>query len=169
MPLLPRGFAITRLRHARRAADRLALLDVRQILGTQTRRAGREWDGDGRPVRRYATVAAIVGLVLLAVWARDDAKLRIVVEGGRVQMEPAWIRLRIRVEPDALNRALTVALIGDGFETSSLEQLEGDRARITRWIEYKDVPAGVYAVVAEVYRPPEQAWHAEAEVTVISR
>ena len=109
-------------------------------------------------------------LVLLAfLHSNTGERLRIVVESGTYQFAPATVRLRIRVEPDAANRALAVGLISDGYETSSLEQLSGAQAPITRWVEYHDIPAGVYAVVATVHRPDADPWRAATAVTVVGQ
>jgi len=102
---------------------------------------------------RALPLVLIVGAAYFLVWANlEHNKLKITVESGRILFEPAYIRLRVRVEPDPQNRALAMGIVGDSFETSSLEQLEGDRARITRWVDYKDVPAGDYTAVAQLLR-----------------
>lgn len=74
------------------------------------------------------------------------------VEGGPIKTEPAYVRLRVRVEPDPANRWLTVMIVSEGFGRSSVEQLEGDRSPRTRWIDYPDVPAGDYQAEAVVER-----------------
>ena len=118
--------------------------------------------------RARILTAAIFALSVLAYLARaDDAKVRIVIESSLTQFEPAFVRLRIRVEPDPANRALILALISDGFETSSLEQLAGSSAPITRWWQVKGVPAGEYQIVAEVYRPSAKNWRAQQALTVL--
>ena len=107
-----------------------------------------------------------IGACLVVSLLVRPQNLSVTVEGARIQFEPGYVRLRIRVTPDTQNRALTIGLVSPAFERSSLEQLEGERAPVTRWVEYKDIPAGDYAVVAEVYRPPDEPWHAEDWLTV---
>lgn len=113
----------------------------------------------------------VLSLILAWLWvllvARQHATLRVIVEGGHVRAAPAWIRLRVQVAPDPLNRWLTVAIVSDGFGRSSLEQLDGARAPRTRWVEYPDVPAGVYTVQAIVARPPQRPWRAHAGFQVV--
>src|SRR3990167_4997924 len=70
--------------------------------------------------------------------------------GARVQFEPGVVRVRVRVVPHAVNRGVTVAAISEGFTRSSYEQLDGLQAPITRWIEWRDVPAGEYDVIAHL-------------------
>jgi len=101
--------------------------------------------------------------------ATAGEKVRVTVEGAIMQFEPASVRLRIRVEPDAENRALTVAVLSEGYERSSLEQLDGADAPISRWITYKGIPAGDYEAVAVVYRPNADNWRAAAVFKVLGR
>ena len=123
-------------------------------------------------LRLYLLIPICLTILVLA-WlfaaAVQDARLRIAVEGGYYQMEPAWIRVRVSVDPDAANRGLLVAAISDGFETSSYEQLEGTASPLTRWKTFKDVPAGTYALIARVDRGHALTWYARTSVTVIGR
>lgn len=122
------------------------------------------------PALRASVLLLLLGAVWLALSAlANEPRLQINVEGGRYVFEPASIRLRIRVEPDAENRALTVALLSEGYETSSLEELHGVRAARTRWVEYKAVPAGSYDVEAVVHRPSARAWRASGRLVVLAR
>lgn len=116
-----------------------------------------------------AVLLTVGALVWLASVALQDAKLRIAVEGAKIQFEPGYIRLRVRVEPEKANRGLMVAAISDGFETSSYEQLEGNRSPRTRWFTFRDVPAGEYAIIARVDRGAEPVWYARTALTVLAR
>lgn len=98
----------------------------------------------------------------------EDRKLQIAVESGRISFEPAFVRLRIRVEPHPENRALAVGIVSDSFETSSFEQLDGGSAR-TRWREFRDVPAGEYAAFAHLVRSDGSEAVAQDTITVIGR
>ena len=111
-------------------------------------------------------IVAVLWFLLSAV--RDD-RLRVTVENARIQFEPGYIRVRVRVEPDPQNRALAIGLVGPEFETSSLEELPGDRARITRWVSYRDIPAGEYAVLAEVLRADGSTTLAQDRLQVLGR
>lgn len=113
-----------------------------------------------------------VGILLVmagSVLCASESSLAVVVEGGHFFREPAWIRVRIRVERDTANRGLTVAALSEGFERHSYEQLDGTIARRTRWVEWPDVPAGEYLVVAQVHRGPLPPWRATTRFTVIAR
>lgn len=98
----------------------------------------------------------------------NEPRVQIHVESG-FQFEPAYVKLKVRVIPHKENRGLTVALVSEGYERSSLEELSGDQAPITRWIEYRDIPSGEYAVIAILQRPPERPILARDRLTVLSR
>lgn len=115
---------------------------------------------------RACPLLIIVAAIYFLLTAVRDDKLRIAVEGGRIQWEPATVRLRIRVEPDKANRALAVGIDSGEFGRSSAFTLEGERAQRTVWIEYRDVPAGEYVVRAEVYRPSAEPWYASETLTI---
>jgi hypothetical protein len=55
---------------------------------------------------------------------------------------PALLRVRVRVEPNAANRTLTITADSDGYYRSSLIELEGDTSEKTFFVEFKQVPAG---------------------------
>lgn len=108
-------------------------------------------------------------VALLTVPLQAEEPLRITVESARFQFEPAYIRLRIRVDPHRENRALTVGIVSANFETSTLEVLEGHRAPISRWREFKDVPAGEYEAISELVRSDGSTTLARATFRVIGR
>lgn len=101
------------------------------------------------PYHTAVALVATVWLWLLLALA-TSAPVAIVVEGGTVKSEPAYVRLRVRVDPAPANRLLTVSIVSDGFSRASDEQLEGDRSPRSRWVEYHDVPAGSYMAHAMV-------------------
>ena len=63
---------------------------------------------------------------------------------------PALLRVRVRVEPNAANRTLTITADSDGYYRSSLIELEGDTSEKTFFVEFKRVPAGQYQLSAVV-------------------
>lgn len=66
-------------------------------------------------------------------------------------------------------RDLTIAMVSDGFERSSLEELDGDLAPLVRWFDYPGVPAGEYDIVAVVHRPGAHPWRAESRINVLGQ
>ena len=120
-------------------------------------------------VRQWAASGLLV-FVLAYVYYATEATLRVTVEGEHFRFEPATIRVRVTVEPDAQNRYLIMALNdGDVTVGRSDEELRGAAAPRTRWREFKSVPAGEYAAVAVVHRADRSELQARAAVTVLSR
>lgn len=110
----------------------------------------------------------LLALAVLAIAAQDQRPVVVSVR-GHIFAEPAFIVVKTRVEPHDGNRGLWVSLVSDGFETSSYEQLSGRRARITRWHEFKDVPAGAYEVRADLARQPSGRFSDRVSVFVVGR
>lgn len=103
-------------------------------------------------------LCAVAALLAMAPTATEP--VAIVVEHGYFKSEPAYVRLKVRVEPDAANRLLRVTIDApDSYRRAGDETLPGARAPRTRWVEFKEVPAGVYTVTADVERGPESPWH----------
>ena len=102
-------------------------------------------------------------------WSIDDpGRVRITVEGPQYQFEPGHFRLRISVEPDPANRDLTVTAISEMFARSSYEHLDGVHSPRTRWLEYHNIPAGQYVVIATVDRGTEPSWEDRAFTSVLT-
>jgi hypothetical protein len=95
----------------------------------------------------------IVGFVGLAALPVDgDQRLTIAVSPAQ-SFAPAFLRVRIRVDPNAENRSLEVIADSGDFYRSSEIQLEGNRSPATFQIELRDVPEGEYRVLG-VLRDP---------------
>ena len=122
--------------------------------------------------RLHLLVPVCLTVLVLAAAARavlEDAKIRLTVEGARVQFEPGVVRLRIRIEPDPENRGVSVGIVAPAFEASSWEDLPGERAAKTRWRVYTGIPAGEYLAVATVFRSSRRDWHTTAPFTILPR
>lgn len=66
---------------------------------------------------------------------------------------PAQVNVIVHIPRQADNRLLRVTLDSGGFYRSSDVPLEGDRAAVQHVLAWRDVVAGTYEVVAEVYGP----------------
>jgi hypothetical protein len=86
----------------------------------------------------------------------------------RFAMAPATIRVMVVVEPHAANRMLRVALDGDGMFSSSDIALEGEGEKRVHELYFKSVPAGSYAIVAEVLAAHAVRGSAVERLNVIS-
>ena len=119
---------------------------------------------------RASGLLLLVGGLWLALAGFSNEPVSIAVEGARYQYEPATVRLRVRVEPNAANRELDVALWSGGERAyGSRGQLDGEKASITRWVAYKDVQAGEYIATATVFRQGAEPVQGRSKLTVLGR
>ncbi|HEX7796951.1 MAG TPA: hypothetical protein VF456_21460 [Vicinamibacterales bacterium] len=65
-------------------------------------------------------------------------------------LAPAYLRVRMTVEPNAVNRTVVVVAESDGYYRSSEMPLEGERGPRTLFLEFRGVPSGDYQVRAVV-------------------
>jgi hypothetical protein len=93
------------------------------------------------------TTALLLALSVTGTRAQDP--VRIAVSPAHA-FAPAFLRIRVRVEPNAGNRALTIMANSEGYYRSSLIQLEGETNARTFFVEFKEVPAGEYKLSAVV-------------------
>ena len=114
-----------------------------------------------------SALVILLVFVWLALSGLESNKARITVESGYYHTDPATVRLRVRVEPDAENRFVFVEAVSAGFSRASAEPLDGIKAPPTYWFEWKGIPAGDYAVIATVERGRSRAWQAQAAFVVL--
>ena len=89
----------------------------------------------------------ICGLLALAAMpAGAGGQLKMTVSPAH-SFAPAVLRIRVSIEPNAVNRSLEVIADGDQFYRSSEIQLDGDHSPATFNLEMRDLPAGDYRVV----------------------
>jgi hypothetical protein len=93
------------------------------------------------------TTALLLALGAIGTRAQDPVRM---VASPSFAFAPAWLRIRVSVEPNAANRTLTIAAESDGYYRSSLIELEGDSGPQTYFVEFKHVPAGAYELSAVV-------------------
>lgn len=67
-----------------------------------------------------------------------------------VSVAPATVGIRVRVPPEADNRALEIVLDSENFYRSSRLELDGDRAPLVSTLRVGSLPAGTYVVTAAV-------------------
>ena len=100
-----------------------------------------------RVTTRVMTMALLLALSVTATRAQDP--VRIAVSPAHA-FAPAFLRIRVSVEPNAANRALTIIANSEGYYRSSLIGLEGETRARTFFVEFKQVPAGEYKLSAVV-------------------
>lgn len=104
----------------------------------------------GKSVRLVLCLSSLVSLASLAPVSASsgDIDLRVRPLVGRA---PAYVSATIHVSAAADNRLLRVTLDSEGFYRSSDVQLDGDRAPVQHSLVWRDVSAGTYDVIVELY------------------
>ena len=98
--------------------------------------------------RGFLIVAAAI---LVGAAVPSNATDRVAIRlNGYYFFEPATVRLVVTVEPDKANRLLRIQADGDQFFRSTELSLEGLAEKRIHTVEFKNLPAGSYAVRAEV-------------------
>jgi hypothetical protein len=103
-------------------------------------------------VTRWILATTLIAAALTATAVRTDAAADVVElrVRGRYLVAPATVRILVVVEPDAANRTLRVEMDGDLMFRASARRLEGAAEKRLHEIEFRDVPAGQYRVLAAV-------------------
>jgi len=94
-------------------------------------------------------MTTVLLLALGATGTRAEDPVRIAVSPA-FAFAPAFLRIRVRVEPNAANRSLTITANSEGYYRSSFIALEGETSARTFFVEFKQVPAGEYQLSAVV-------------------
>jgi hypothetical protein len=106
----------------------------------------------GEAAMKRVTTRVMMAVLLLALGATGpEAQEPVrIAASPTFAFAPALVRVRVRVEPNAANRTLTITADSDGYYRSSLIELEGDTSERTFFVEFKRVPAGQYQLSAVV-------------------
>lgn len=98
--------------------------------------------------RRAVIVAAIVVSPLVTdLGAVSRVHIRV---WPATSMAPTSFTVRVMIEPHGANRWIKVTAESETYFGSSEGQLEGERGSRLRVVQFRDVPAGTYAVRAVV-------------------
>ena len=92
-------------------------------------------------------VFGIVAASASVVGAKELVSIRVT---PAVAFAPADLNIRIRVEPDANNRAMAVIADSETYYRSSTVELDGDRAPATTNVRFRSLPPGEYEVTVSV-------------------
>ena len=118
----------------------------------------------GLRVFAAAAIAAIVASQAGTINAQEgDLSVQ---ASPTVMAEPGSVRLLIRLERDAANRALMVEVDSLDLFRSSLVSLDGAAAPAVHWLRFGSLPAGEYEVTVTVYRNDESSSIARSEFLV---
>jgi hypothetical protein len=96
-------------------------------------------------VKKALAIFGLVGLTALTVNGREAVTITV---SPAQAFAPATLRVVVRIEPNATNRALTIVADGESFFRSSEVSLEGDLAPKIVQMPFPNVPGGNYDVYA---------------------
>jgi hypothetical protein len=116
-----------------------------------------------------ALVAIVVVLAAAGAGATAPDKTRepSILADPPVSSEPGWVELKIRIDPEAADRTLTVELDTGEFFRSSQIPLNGAQSLSTYWIRFDDLPAGNYIARVALERNDGAPLTAESTFRVI--
>jgi hypothetical protein len=87
----------------------------------------------------------------------------------RISLEPAVVRVMVRIPSNPDNRSLSVELDGEDYYRNSTMQLDGDGEPITRVLGYQSIPSGTYTVTVKVTDRKGRSTRAEYNFQVLGR
>jgi hypothetical protein len=87
----------------------------------------------------------------------------------RIGVEPAVVRVMVRIASNPDNRTLTVELDGGDYYRNSTMQLDGDGEPVTREVAYQSIPSGEYTVTVKVKDRQGRTTKAEYSFQVLGR
>ena len=103
-----------------------------------------------------AHLVAVLMATVLLLWAflrialGASPALDLFVRPGPFASAPATLHVEVRLVPHASDRVLSVVMDSGDYYRASLESLVGEQSpRLYSW-RWRDVPAGVYKVIAAV-------------------
>jgi hypothetical protein len=91
--------------------------------------------------------AALLGAAVTRSIAADLVAIRL---NGHYFAEPATVMITVAIEPDQANRTLRVEADGDSLFRSTEVSLNGLAEKRLHTVEFKNLPAGLYELRAEV-------------------
>ena len=90
-------------------------------------------------------VFLLAGIFVLVAPIRGNESLKMSVLPTQ-SLAPAYLRVRVTVEPNEVNRTVVVAAESADYYRSSEMPLEGDQGPRTLFFEFRGVPSGTYQV-----------------------
>lgn len=86
-----------------------------------------------------------------------------------VSFAPAKLAIVVRVSPNPDARALVVLMDGEDYARSSVIPMNGAEAPVTNRLEWRDVPAGHYEIIARLLGTTKVLASTTTQVTVEGR
>jgi hypothetical protein len=88
---------------------------------------------------------ALLTVFLAVAPINGTASLKMNVSPAQ-SLAPAYLRVRVTVEPDVVNRTVVVVAESADYYRSSEMPLEGDQGPRTLFFEFRGVPSGDYQI-----------------------
>jgi hypothetical protein len=92
---------------------------------------------------RLALLLTGVFVAVAPIHGTDSLKMSV---SPAQSLAPAYLRVRVTVEPNAVNRTVAVVAESDDYFRSSEMPLEGDQGPRTLFFEFRGVPSGDYQI-----------------------
>jgi hypothetical protein len=117
--------------------------------------------------RALITIVVLLAAAGEGVTAPEKTRDPSILADPAVSPEPGWVELKIRIDPDAADRVLTVELDSRDFFRSSQIPLNGAQSLSTYWLRFEDLPAGDYVGRVTLERSDDAQLTAESTFRVI--
>ena len=119
---------------------------------------------------RCMRVVLLFGVLLSSAVVVHGKDSLTIAASPAMSMAPSTVRVRIHVEPNSENRALTIVAESGDYFRSSLIQLEGENSPATVSLSYDNLPGGEYQVRCVLTDSNgRQRATAHATLTVVAR
>ena len=112
-----------------------------------------------------ALVAMVVAWIATPPAMAED--LLTVTASPHASIEPAWVRLVVRVERHEANRAIVITVDSAGLFRSSLIPLTGESAPAVHVFDLKSLPEGRYTVTVALRRSDDTTTTATDRFSVL--
>ena len=130
------------------------------------RRAPQQTSGPPWIVRLFAITMAMALSWSTPTFVADESPLEVTVY-PRTCGSPCTIRVTVRIERHASNRAFVLELDSWSYFRSSVIPLDGHDAARIHEREFESLPAGTYEVRVTLMRSPQQRIHRSESVKVV--
>jgi hypothetical protein len=114
--------------------------------GAQSALIGGDHHGLSKMPRRVPTIMALSAVIVVSRWPAAAGQALAARVMPTVSKAPSDVVIQAFVEPDTRNRSLSFVIDSGAFYTSSVAELEGDRAARVKEVRFRMMPAGSYQV-----------------------
>jgi hypothetical protein len=99
----------------------------------------------GREIELMRLALLLTGIFVAVAPITGTESLKMSVSPAQ-SLAPAYLRVRMTVEPNAVNRTVAVVAESDNYFRSSELPLEGENGPRTIFFEFRGVPSGEYQI-----------------------